>query len=386
MTRRPAVTVIEALMAILVMAIGLLALLTLFPLGAVSMYQSIKDERCAELSINATGQYKAFGINNDPAVVIASPSGTGTIFEDPWPLLTAGAPGVPSLITAGYTGPTYPVWIDPWGQYNGLWYVTTSTGTGANSVRAGTNAALVGAPWPTAGGISQSIPRATVSVIPSPPGTPAPWAWQVRWFTLQDDIAYLDNGTPDLIPGSNLVQREGRYSFSYVVRRPAPGITGPLDLTVVVYTGRSTGTDVNNKPLGETTYGDSTGTTGTVAWGAKWDTVTSTYQAEPSTVTINWTGVPTKPAIRRGNWILDARMVVDPTAATLVPAPQGYFYRVVSVTDVGNNLMEVVVQRPLGGQIRAPIGINGPPGSPPYQGPLVVVDNVAEVFEKGTVY
>jgi hypothetical protein len=378
MTRRPAVTVIEALMAILVMAIGLLALLTLFPLGAVSMYQSIKDERCAEVSINAAAQYKAFGINNDTAVVMAS--GTGTIFEDPWPAATAGPPGVPSLITAGYTGPTYPVWIDPLGVYNGNWYVN-STGTGTNSVQVGTNAASLGAPWPTAGGVLQSVPRTTVSVIPALAGTPPtpPPPWQVRWFTLQDDIAYLDNGMADTSSGS--LQREGRYSFSYVVRRSGPNISGPLDLTVVVYTGRAAGTDGNGNPLGETKYGDSSGTTGTVWWGV----TASGTQQDGNTVTINWNGVPTKPAIRRGNWILDARMVVDPTAATLTPAPQGYFYRVVSVTDVGNNLMEVVVQRPLGGQLRTPWGINTTTNVP-YQGPLVVVDSVAEVFEKGTVY
>src|SRR5581483_2140260 len=160
-------------------------------------------------------------------------------------------------------------WIDPIGQANGNYYVIPSTGTPtATTVTAG-NAPGVGGAWPTSGGIARSIPRATISTAPQQPiGTVPAWSsWQVRWFTLQDDITYLDNGTPDLLPGSTTVQREGRYSFSYVVRRQSPGIAGPLDLTVVVYTGRSAGTDANGNPLGETVYGDSSGTTGTVWWG-----------------------------------------------------------------------------------------------------------------------
>jgi hypothetical protein len=114
-----------------------------------------------------------------------------------------------------------------------------------------------------------------------------------------------------------------------------------------------------------------------------WWGVNAANGADPNTVTINWPATMAKPALRRGSWILDARTVVDPTAATPVPAPQGYFYRVVSVTDTGVNQVEVVVQRPLGGPLRTPNGLNG---ANPYQGPLIVMENVAEVFEKGTVY
>ncbi len=47
MTRRPAVTLMEVLIAMFIMAIGMLALLALFPVGAVSMAQALKDDRCA---------------------------------------------------------------------------------------------------------------------------------------------------------------------------------------------------------------------------------------------------------------------------------------------------------------------------------------------------
>ena len=50
MCKRDGVTLIEVLVAIFVMGIGLLALLTLFPLGVFSMQRAIQDERCAQAS------------------------------------------------------------------------------------------------------------------------------------------------------------------------------------------------------------------------------------------------------------------------------------------------------------------------------------------------
>src|SRR5689334_11606932 len=53
MARRSGVTLIEVLVSIFVTAIGLLALLALFPVGAFSMATAIKNGRCVQASINA---------------------------------------------------------------------------------------------------------------------------------------------------------------------------------------------------------------------------------------------------------------------------------------------------------------------------------------------
>src|SRR5262249_30557160 len=53
MIRRAGVTLIEVLVSIFIMGVGLLALLTLFPLGALTMAQAVKDQRCAEAAANA---------------------------------------------------------------------------------------------------------------------------------------------------------------------------------------------------------------------------------------------------------------------------------------------------------------------------------------------
>src|SRR5690349_13186232 len=51
--RRRAVTLTEVLIAIFLMGIGLMAILSLFPLGAAQMAQALKDQRCAEAGTNA---------------------------------------------------------------------------------------------------------------------------------------------------------------------------------------------------------------------------------------------------------------------------------------------------------------------------------------------
>ena len=53
-TRRRGVTLLEVLTAIFIMGVGLLAILTLFPLGALSMARAVRDDRAATIGANAT--------------------------------------------------------------------------------------------------------------------------------------------------------------------------------------------------------------------------------------------------------------------------------------------------------------------------------------------
>src|SRR5262245_57907809 len=56
--KRTATTLIEVLIAIFIMALGLVSLLTLFPLGATQMARSIQDERASQLAANATAYFR----------------------------------------------------------------------------------------------------------------------------------------------------------------------------------------------------------------------------------------------------------------------------------------------------------------------------------------
>jgi Prokaryotic N-terminal methylation motif len=52
-SRRFGITLIEVLAAIFIMGVGLLALLTLFPLGALSMARAVQDDRAAAIAADA---------------------------------------------------------------------------------------------------------------------------------------------------------------------------------------------------------------------------------------------------------------------------------------------------------------------------------------------
>ncbi len=330
MRRRTATTLIEVLVAIFVMAIGLLALLTLFPLGALSMAQAIKDDRTAQAAASAEAIALVRGFRNDPRLFIA-----GDQFVNPSPPGTT--PGqVPAALA---DGPSYPIYIDPIG--------TQSFVSPFNS-------------W--VGGRAPGIPRFTVNFLASPPLAPTVARQQtLQWFTLLDDITFYPQGVAggqnlrvagaEIVPAAGqslVVLREGRYSWAYLVRRPRSSVPSVVELTIVVYSQRPLNVTSSLVPSGETTYA---------------------AQVIPNTTNaITLTPIPgqEKPVVRKGDWILDASISPNQAQILLHGPVHGYFYRVVDVTDVaGGVALEL--------QTNLKADVNR----------VVVMEGVVEVFEKG---
>src|SRR5262245_30738920 len=67
------------------MAIGMLALLTLFPAGALSMARAVRDDRGATIAANAAAVAAAVGLRNDGKVTTAINQTTpaNPVFVDP---------------------------------------------------------------------------------------------------------------------------------------------------------------------------------------------------------------------------------------------------------------------------------------------------------------
>src|SRR5262245_12363956 len=57
--KRPGTTLIEVLTAIFILALGLVSLLTLFPLGAAQMARAVQRERAAQLAANAACSFRS---------------------------------------------------------------------------------------------------------------------------------------------------------------------------------------------------------------------------------------------------------------------------------------------------------------------------------------
>ena len=174
MARRVGVTLIEVLVSIFIMGVGLLALLTLFPLGALTMAQAIRDDRCAQAAANAEAIAVLRDLRTNSAV-------TG-------PFLSSPGQSLPSLNVApgGLEGPSYPVYLDPFGVL----------GAGSNLPLG----RITGGTFPTPG-----IARRTVTFANTFPTA-------LQWFSLHDDMEFTADGLPKRL--GTEIQREPRYTGS----------------------------------------------------------------------------------------------------------------------------------------------------------------------------
>jgi hypothetical protein len=349
MQHRNAVTLIEVLVSIFITAIGLLALLALFPVGALSMAQAIKDNRAAQASYNAVSISTIKKLGNDPSLLTAfgSPSGLAGV----WP---AGLPSLDAINeyaqqNAGnspYSGPSYPVFIDAYGGVLG----TAPTWLGGTAAQ------------------PACIPRVTPSYISPnfPPGSSA-LKETLKCFTLGDDITFDVNGSP-LLNGATVL-REERYSWAYLVRllnyntftfSSVIQEAGVAKTSIVIYSGRPQ----LYLPTQENTFTS-----------VKFDMSTNSVSVTP-------VAGQELPNVRAGSWVFDAT-AVNPTLPNAAlggvlgyPEPHGFFYRVVGSTvdaTSGSVVLELESNPKMSSFGGTPV-IN--------YGVLVVMENVIEVIDK----
>ena len=154
------------------------------------------------------------------------------------------------------------------------------------------------------------------------------------------------------------VERQGRYSWAFLFRRANNANRTAADITTILYSGRSL--DVASL---ETPY------VGTV----QFPTVSPGVAPTTKSLTLAYGSGP-KPALRRGNWILDATM----TDASGNPDPQGIFYRVVNVDDSTAGALTLELQTPIVGKSDTAV-------TQTTTRTFVVMEKVIEVFTKKDV-
>jgi hypothetical protein len=320
MKRRSGVTLVEVLVAIFVMALGLLTLLALFPLGALTMAQAIQDDRTANAVTNATAVAIVQDVRHDTNVAPLFQNPNAAVFADAAP-----------------DGPGNPVYVDPMGTYNYLAPYSQWVG-GQNN-----------------GGVPRVAPAFIANFSQATGQTQTQVALQ--WFSLLDDIQFDTNGLPNQI-AANTFQRDNLYSWAYLLRRPLQGDPTVVEMTVVAY---------NKRPL----------TLNGLAQGDENLFNVSFDLSDPAAnlVNISWTPPgQTGPNLRVGSWIMDTTPVASATVQGKFAPPHAYFYRVVAITETSDTSMTVEVQTPL----------RSFPAGQVSNGTIVVMDGVAEVFEKGT--
>ena len=345
MKRRTGATLLEVLVAMFVMAIGMLALLTLFPLGALRMAKAIQDQRCFEAGNNAWSIGAMKSVAQDPGLY--PPSGNPSpVVLDPFlnPLTLIGPNAFAPNAHPDF--PSYPVYVDPLG-----WYAVAAV---PQQQQLGNRLSF--------------IARRSLSFIRPPNGPNGPIDL-MQWQTGQDDIDFesAQPNTGNSPPGSarlivppptidkSQMTRDTRYSMAYLLQRPRYSDATVIDTSIVVYNKRPL--TFTGLGLPETVYNNATFTPST-------NTITVPYGNNVPLTT------------RVGDWLLDCTPYNLPNSTG---SAHGYFYRVVAVTDVGGNNMEFQVEQPIRG-----FPLPFPAVNPPFTGTVLVLDGVAEVFLKGT--
>lgn len=216
-TGRPGISLLEVLTAIFIMAIGMLALLTLFPLGALSMARAVRDDRAAAIAANAAALASAFEYRND------------TFVEAEFAAFQPTDPTLPSNV----------VFIDP----HMARHAATQQPLGQSGASRGIRRAL---PVVTQAGAGQ-IQRLN------------------RWFTFQEEVEFETLGGPKAFAGT--VNRPLTYTFGMLVRRPRRDARELSEVAIVVYANRATDSFVAEETQA-VTVGNVPGNTLTIALGA----------------------------------------------------------------------------------------------------------------------
>jgi prepilin-type N-terminal cleavage/methylation domain-containing protein len=376
-TPRRGFSLTEVLVALFVMAVGIISLLTLFPVGAVQMGHALRDDRAQTTVLQADArirtrwqQFVLEGGGDDYTTALSNPGALQL------------ADGHPALAPLAY--PSYPVLYDPIGHN------ARGNSPPLPAVQNRTANVLAAAAVPTRG-----FPRRTAARLNLP--FPDRYLKSFVESTMLDDLEFSRDpnqlapsqvGLPALpnetgAPVNTLV-RHGQYNWAALIQRPNNQEEKAADLKILVFHRRPPGIA---PAQAEVAYPNPVNTT-PVSF-----VVGSTQVVIPDTLD--------NLKIRVNGWILDgtigAPIVGQPgisgtlTNGTQFGPPGGagalangvtmrhaHFHRIKTITEAGGSTI-VELDTP----IPAPwVAESLPAAVQSYNGRLYILDNLVEVFDR----
>lgn len=212
MNRRPGFTVVEVLVALFILAIGVIAIQTMFPLAASQHGLAVRSDRSALGAFSADGYFRSYW----KAEVVEKGGGTEPFFtslDNP-----DGSTQAPhSLPNASADPVSYPVIIDPMGF-----------------VARGSVPAAYRDWFGDFGGTN--IPRRTLNAVFFQPAA-AQSAFSLRICSLMDGLGYDEFGSP--VDANGLADRELRYNWLWIIQRTNNLNKLTANLTVVTFDRRA---------------------------------------------------------------------------------------------------------------------------------------------------
>lgn len=201
MTRRPGMTMPEVLVAIFVVAIGLVSVMAMFPFGAKQMSDALISDRSASHALSTDGLVRSYWREK-----VVENNGNGEPFWDALDNPGGGLAAASPMSSAA----SYPVFLDPMGVFR-----TSSS-----------SAAWVGdAATPTL------VPRRSMRLVTE---SSAPARQALRLWSQADGFSWDDDSQPK--PGVDM--RELRYNSLAVIQRPTNRDRYGATLKIVVFINR----------------------------------------------------------------------------------------------------------------------------------------------------
>lgn len=317
--RRAGASLVEVLVGFGILGIGITSVITLFPFSALTIGQALRDDRTTTCAVVADGELRDVHQHN-----VVEPGDAGT--QEPYHRAMDGAGTNLPPLSPTDSAVSYPVYVDPMGSY-----ATGGRALGDNG--------------------ETGIPRVNLQMIAAAGAAGSNIA--LRFCSLMDSLTYDADGN---VPNS-FDMRELRYNFAWMLQRPSNRDRFTVRMQVVVYNKRA---HLYAPPGSEAVFTGVTFTPGETAI----------------------TNVPATAEVRKGTWVMDG--TINPTNkdadGVARPLRHAEFYRVVSVTDLGNNVVTLEVHKPV---VRAD-GLSNPANTAQYQytGNLVVMPGVADVFDR----
>jgi hypothetical protein len=351
MSKRKGMSMAEVLVALFLLALGTIAILTMFPLGMYHMGQALKDDRTAQAAQQADASMRMYWRMNvvEPGVSTTEP--LSAAMSNPDSGLAAAFQRGTATVTSG---PSYPVCVDPMG----VWAPWGTLNTPAHQYWMG--GAVATPPLPP------FIGRRSVNML-----TSLPAGASQRFCSLMDGYGFAENGTPSQSTGS--VDRELRYNWMWILQRPDVTVPNTASMTVVVFDKRAFQfAQQNAEQVFSSEYPNQ------APFFTAPGNANNTIVMQPLLTTIQVPVARGVPTVQKGGWLLDATYL--PAGNAFAPAGMRHaiFYRVVSVTDntATTGFTDIEVQSP----IRR---LDGTTNS--YPGTLIHLTGVSEVFERSNL-
>ncbi len=225
----------EVIVALFIMALGIISLLTLFPLGAVQMGRALRDDRSQTTAVIADAKMRMLWLGQLD----------GTYAPQAFYYTLDTGPAAALLPSrAGLSGPSYPLLFDPVGFTS---YVTPKRDQIAG-----------------ASGIARHTSLAPYSLTTTDIAA--------NYASMPDDLSFKPDATPEPGDTTGLLVRQGRFNFAVMLQRPNNAIPTMTNMKVLVFDRRVPGIAANNETqytMAGVTVGDTQLTFNTINMGLR---------------------------------------------------------------------------------------------------------------------